>query len=73
VDISSLERAYKNGATSPTDVVREIYAQIGANSLRPVWITLVDEEQNLARAKQLESSKEKESLPSLRHPLCGQR
>jgi allophanate hydrolase len=70
VDISSLERAYKNGATSPTDVVREIYAQIGANSLRPVWITLIDEEQNLARAKQLESSKEKESLPLFGIPFA---
>lgn len=70
MDISSLERAYKNGTTSPSNVVREVYTQIRATSLQPVWISLIEEEQNLARAKQLEASNVKESLPLFGIPFA---
>jgi len=62
VDITSLQQAYKDKATSPTEVVKEIYAQIRRQGERPVWITLIDEEENLARARTLESIEESKSL-----------
>ena len=45
MDITSLQQAYKDKATSPTEVVKEIYAQIRRQGERPVWITLIDEEE----------------------------
>jgi len=70
VDISSLERAYKNGTASPSNVICEVYAQIRGAGLQPVWITLVDEEQNLVRAQQLEAMEDKESLPLFGIPFA---
>ena len=63
MDISVVQQAYKCKAKSPSDVVREVYAQIRSHGERPVWIALVDEQENLARASQLESISESSSLP----------
>ena len=62
MDISSLERAYKQGDVSPTSIVREIYAQIRATGTQPIWISLVEEEKNIARARELEAVEERDSL-----------
>ncbi len=56
MDIGTLLQAYKTGAVSPSQVVKEIYAQIREKGERPVWITLVDEQANLERACLLEEA-----------------
>ena len=58
MDISSLEREYKQGGLSATRVVRDIYARIRAAGLQPIWISLVDEEENVLRAKDLEARRD---------------
>jgi len=63
LDITSLQQAYKDKTASPVEVVKEVYAQIRRNGMRPVWITLIDEEENIARASSLERSDVSESLP----------
>jgi len=63
VDIASLELSYRNKETTPTKVLREIYAAIRAQGERPVWIAVVDEELNLKQAKRLERMEDKSKLP----------
>jgi allophanate hydrolase len=63
VDISSLELSYRNGTKSPAQVVREIYAAIRLHGERPIWITVIPEEQSLARAAELESRQDQGTLP----------
>ena len=53
MDITSLESAYRDRTKSPVEVVREIYAEIRSQGERPVWITVVPEDQSLARAEEL--------------------
>ena len=47
----------------PARIVSEVYRRIAKNSLRPVWIELVPEEQARARAAELEASPEAKHLP----------
>jgi allophanate hydrolase len=63
VDITSLESAYKDRTNSPVQVVRKIYAEICSQGERPVWITVVPEEQSLARAVELERIQDPGRLP----------
>jgi allophanate hydrolase len=70
VDLSTLELSYKNRATTPTAVVREIYTAIRAQGERPIWITLVDEEQCIARASELESLNDTSKLPLFGIPFA---
>ena len=63
MDIASLELSYRNKETTPTKVLREIYAAIRAQGERPVWIAVVDEELNLKQAKRLERMEDKSKLP----------
>jgi len=63
LDITSLQQAYKDKTTSPVEVVKEVYAQVHRSGVRPVWITLIDEEENIARATSLESVDAARSLP----------
>jgi allophanate hydrolase len=63
VDIASLELSYKKKTISPTEIVREIYAAIHAQGENPVWITLVDKEQGMARARLLENLNDTSTLP----------
>jgi allophanate hydrolase len=51
LDIANLERLYAGGETTPEDIVREVYAHIGARGVRPDWITLVDEDAAVAKAR----------------------
>ena len=70
MDITSLETSYRNKVTSPTEVVNEVYARIRAEGLRPVWITLVDKEHNLARATELETRSDPGELPLFGVPFA---
>jgi allophanate hydrolase len=63
VDIGSLEVRYRKQATSPTQVVRDVYARIREAGERPVWITLVDEGESLARGQELEAISDRSALP----------
>lgn len=60
MDISSLAALYRENKLSPSQLVEEIYARI---ETRPIWITVVSKEQNLARARELESSAAADKLP----------
>jgi allophanate hydrolase len=70
MDISSLEQSYRNNTITPTAVVREIYTAIRAQGERPIWITLVDEEQCIARASELESLNNRSKLPLFGIPFA---
>jgi allophanate hydrolase len=70
VDISSLEQSYRNKTITPTAVVRETYTAIRAQGERPVWITLIDEEQSIARASELESVNDRSKLPLFGIPFA---
>jgi len=63
MDISSLENAYRDGSLKPTEVVERAYNEIARAGERPVWITLVAKEENLARARELESHNDARALP----------
>ena len=51
LDIANLERLYVGGEATPGGIVREVYARIRARGVRPDWITLVDEEDAIAKAR----------------------
>jgi len=51
LDIARLERLYAASETSPDQVIREVYARIAARGVLPDWITLVDEDAALERAR----------------------
>ena len=63
MDITSLQQAYQTKAATPSAVVREIYSRIQTQNERPVWITLVNEQDALDRAKELEASNQPGTLP----------
>lgn len=50
-DIANLERLYVGGEATPGGIVREVYARIRARGVRPDWITLVEEEDAIAKAR----------------------
>lgn len=51
LDIASLARSYGDGRVTPEAVMRDVYARIRRKGTAPDWITLVDEEVALARAR----------------------
>ena len=51
LDIAALERLYAEGDATPEEIVREVYARIGAKGVRPDWITLVEEDVAVAKAR----------------------
>lgn len=63
MDITSLENAYCNGTLTPSAFVAGVYDQIARMGERPIWISLVPREQNLARAQALESDPAARKLP----------
>jgi len=63
VDIGSLLAGYRKGASSPAAVIRAIYAEIREQGERPVWISLVAEEESLRRAAELETREDAHALP----------
>jgi len=70
MDITSLELAYRQRSISPTEVVKETYAQIRLHGDRPVWIALVSEEDSLVRAATLESKGNSTNLPLFGIPFA---
>jgi allophanate hydrolase len=56
MDIGSLIESYREQKTTPTQVVRDIYARIREIGERPVWISLVGEEESLRLAQALEAN-----------------
>jgi len=70
LDIRSLLEAYRKKSTSPADVVREVYASIRAQGEQPVWISLVDEAANVARATALAESGDLAKLPLFGIPFA---
>ncbi len=54
LDIATLQRAYRSGATTPTGVLRAILAGIAETRTYNAWISLVPEHDLLARAAALE-------------------
>ena len=63
MDIQSLLASYRSGVSSPTAVVRAVYAEIRAQGERPVWISMVDEAESLKRAAELEARSDARALP----------
>jgi len=51
LDIAALERLYAAGEPTPEEIVREVYARIRARGVRPDWITLVEEDAAIAKAR----------------------
>jgi allophanate hydrolase len=51
LDIANLARLYATGETTPEDIVGQVCARIGQRGVAPDWITLVDEERAIARAR----------------------
>jgi allophanate hydrolase len=50
-DIANLARLYATGETTPEEIVGEAYGRIGRRGVAPEWITLVDKDRALARAR----------------------
>ncbi len=51
LDIANLERLYACRDTTPEKIVREVYTRIRAKGIRPDWITLVEEDVALTKAR----------------------
>jgi allophanate hydrolase len=51
LDIANLARLYASGDATPEGIVREIRARIKAKGERPDWITLVDEDAAIGKAR----------------------
>jgi len=69
MDITSLQKAYASGASTPTAIVNEIYDRIDADGLRPVWIALVPRAEALKRAEALQQT-EQSALPLFGIPFA---
>ena len=63
MDIQSLQASYRSGASSPAATVQAIYAEIRKQGERPIWISLVEEEQSLRRAEELAARTDAHALP----------
>lgn len=54
--ITTLRREYLSGARTPAEVIEGIFARIRAEGLAPIWISVVDQDSALARAKNVDLS-----------------
>lgn len=61
--IAHLLESYRAGTLRPSEAVRSVYERIAERGERPVWISVVPEEQALARAGELERDTHALSLP----------
>ena len=50
------ERITSRGARKPADVIAEIFARINREGLSPIWISIADEREAIARAKNVDLS-----------------
>lgn len=51
LDIANLKALYSSGALTPEALVRDVYTRVRAKGVHPDWISLVDEETAVAKAK----------------------
>ncbi len=51
LDIAAVARLYAEGEATPEAIVREVYARIRKKGVRPDWITLVEEETAVIKAR----------------------
>lgn len=65
LDLTSLARAYGDGASSPSDVIGEVLGRIAARGADPVWISRAPEGEVTARAAALTAlpAAERRNLP----------
>ena len=70
MDIATLANAYQDGSLSPRVAVARIYDEIAEAGERPAWITLVPRENNLSRAKALETDPKARALPLFGIPFA---
>lgn len=71
LEIAVLARAYADGSLTPEAVLDGVHARIGAMGLRPVWITLLDKADALARLGRARARKEAgEDLPLFGIPFA---
>jgi allophanate hydrolase len=63
LDISWLRSAYADGATTPTQIVEEVYSRLGAHGALSIWIHLVSKADALRRAEDLEADTSARTLP----------
>ena len=70
MDIATLANAYQDESLSPRVAVARIYDEIAAAGERPAWITLVPRENNLSRAKALETDPKTRALPLFGIPFA---
>jgi len=63
LDLASLRDTYRSGAAKPTAVIESVYAAIQRGPLKPVWISLVNRDASLARARELERDEMATVLP----------
>lgn len=70
MDIASIRLLYKERQLTPSQLIRQIYSRIDAEGEYSVWISLVPEAQNLARAEELESIEDRERLPLFGIPFA---
>ena len=54
--VAELRRAYRTGDTTPERVLEGIYARIRSEGERPIWITTVDRNSAVARARAIDLS-----------------
>ena len=54
LDLATLRGTYRDGASSPTAMVREIYRRVRRYADNPIWIGLAPESAALARAAEIE-------------------
>jgi allophanate hydrolase len=70
MNVSALQSAYQEGSLTPSAVVARIYDQIARMGERPVWITLVSRDENLARALHMEADPQNKTLPLFGVPFA---
>ncbi|MGA7108058.1 MAG: allophanate hydrolase [Terracidiphilus sp.] len=70
MDIATLANAYQDESLSPRVAVARIYDEIAEAGERPAWITLVPRENNLSRAKALETDPKTRALPLFGIPFA---
>ncbi len=52
--VAGLRRDYQSGMQTPADVIERVFASFEAESLSPIWISLADREEALARATRVD-------------------
>ena len=52
--IANLLAAYRSGAMNAAHVVDGVFARIDAEGVRPIWISLADRDEAVARASRID-------------------